>query len=67
MFPAIREVKNRSLFGYVDSDRCGDKIDRSTKGHVFKFQGTPTSWSSKKQSVVALSFRKAEYVAEAVG
>lgn len=44
------------LVGYTDSDWCGDKGDRkSTAGQVFLFGGTPVSWGSKKEAVVALS------------
>ena len=57
----VTELLN--MIGYLDADWCGDKIDkRSTKGCVFMLQGTPISWSSKKQSIVALSSCEVEYV-----
>lgn len=52
------------LSGYVYSDWAGDQVDReSTAGYMFKVFGNTTSWSSKKQPVVALSSTEAEYVA----
>ncbi|GKV45648.1 hypothetical protein SLEP1_g52709 [Rubroshorea leprosula] len=52
--------------GYSDSDWAGDLDDRkSTSGYYFNFGATSFSWSSKKQSVVALSTCEAEYVAVA--
>lgn len=52
------------LYGYIDSDWCGDKEDRkSTAGFVFMYGSAPISWGSKKESVVALSSCEAEYVA----
>jgi hypothetical protein len=54
------------LEGFSDSDWCGDKDDRrSTSGYWFRFRNSPISWSSKKQSIVALSSCEAEYVAAA--
>jgi len=55
------------LFGYSDSDWCGDKDDRkSTVGYVFKFGTSPISWCSKKQSLVVLSTCEAEYTVAAM-
>ena len=52
------------LIGYSDSDFAGDCNDRkSTSGHIFFFGGMAVSWSSQKQSIVALSSCEAEYVA----
>lgn len=51
------------LVGYSDSDWGGDSDDRkSTTGYVFYLGDTAFTWSSKKQSVVALSTCEAEYV-----
>ncbi len=53
-----------SLIGYSDSDRTGDHADRkSTSGFVFTLNRGPISYGSKKQTVVALSSTKAEYIA----
>lgn len=52
------------LVGYSDSDWGGDNDDRkSTTRYVFYLGDTAFTWSSKKQSIVALSTYKAEYVA----
>ena len=51
------------LIGYSDSDFAGDCHDRkSTSGHIFFFSGMAVSWSSQKQSIVALSSCEAEYI-----
>ena len=50
--------------GFVDVDWAGDLDQRiSTSGYVFNLFGGADSWMSKKQSVVALSTTKAEYMA----
>ena len=52
------------LLAYADSDWANDSIERrSTSGFVVLLNGTPISWSSGLQSVVALSSCEAEYVA----
>ena len=50
--------------GFVDANWAGD-LDKkiSTSGYVFNLFGGAVSWMSKKQSVVALSTTKVEYVA----
>ena len=49
---------------HVDADFAGDPSDRiSVTGYVFMSFGTPFSWSSKKQPVVATSTAEAEYTA----
>ncbi|XP_050919733.1 secreted RxLR effector protein 161-like [Lathyrus oleraceus] len=54
LFPFGAET-NSELLSYSDSDWCGDRVDiRSTYGYLFKFLGSPISWCSKKQPVVAL-------------
>ena len=64
LFPRKTDQKTMSLLGYSDSDWCGNKTNRkSTTGYLFKFLGALISWSSKKQSVVALSSCEAEYIA----
>ena len=56
--------KEKDLIGYCDSDWAGD-IDtlKSTSGYVFQLGNSAISWSSRKQTSVARSSTKAEYVA----
>ena len=55
---------NSNLCGYADSDFAGDLNDRkSTSGYIFMLNNGVISWSSKKQTVVALSTAEAELVA----
>ncbi len=51
------------IVGYVDAD-WGSQVDdrKSTTGYLFKAQGSAISWSSKKQTTVALSSCEAEYM-----
>ena len=52
------------LFGYADADWASDINDRkSTSGYVFKLASATVSWSSKKQTSVALSSTEAKYIA----
>jgi hypothetical protein len=49
--------------GYVDADLAGDKVTRkSMSGYIFLVNGSPVSWSSKRQSMVALSSTESEYI-----
>lgn len=51
---------------YMDSDYAGNRQDRrSISGYVSIFAGGAFSWSSTRQSTMALSTMKAEYIAEA--
>jgi len=55
---------DQMIVGYSDSDLSGDKDDRkSTVAYVFMIGNAAFLWSSKKESVVALSSIKAEYIA----
>ncbi|GJT02324.1 copia protein [Tanacetum coccineum] len=48
---------------YADSDHAGDYIDRKSTSGVCTFMGCClTSWFSKKQTALAISTTKAEYV-----
>ena len=52
------------LTGYNDADWANDKDERnSTLGYAFILGGGVVSWYSKKQSCIALSTMKSEYVA----
>jgi hypothetical protein len=54
------------LIGYCDADYVGDRIDRkSTSGSCQLLGDNLISWSSKRQSTIALSTAKAEYIAAA--
>lgn len=54
------------LLAFVDADWASDINDRrSTTGFVFLISGGAISWSSKKQTSVALSSTEAEYMAAA--
>ena len=55
-----------TLGGFVDADWANERSDRSsTSGYVFKLAGGAISWSSKKQTSIALSSTEAEYIAGA--
>jgi hypothetical protein len=50
--------------GYADADWGSDLTQRkSTTGYIFMMNGGPISWTSKKQTTVALSTMEAEYMA----
>jgi hypothetical protein len=52
------------LIGYSDSDYAGCKVDRKSTSGTCQFLGRSlVSWSSKKQTFVALSTAEVEYVA----
>jgi hypothetical protein len=51
------------LIGYSDFDYVGCKVDRKSTSGICQFMGRSLgSWSSKKQTSVALSTAEAEYV-----
>jgi hypothetical protein len=51
------------LIGYSNSDYAGCKVDRKSTSETCQFLGRSlVSWSSKKQTFVALSTAEAEYV-----
>ena len=61
-----KKSKNNSdveVHGYTDSNFCGDQDEKkSITGYIFMIEGAPISWSSRKQSIMALSSCEAEYV-----
>ena len=55
--------KKVSLNGYADADWARDVDARkSTSGYVFQIGSSTVSWTSKRQTVVALSTTEAEYI-----
>ena len=59
-------LSGSTLFGYADADWASDVNDhKSTSGYMFKLAGTAVSWSSKKQTSIALSSIKVEYITRA--
>lgn len=59
-----RGICHNDIIGYADADYAGDIENRkSTSGYVFISQNAAISWSSRKQSVVAISTCEAEYMA----
>ena len=57
------ESLSTSLVGYFDSAHADTGSRRSTCGYIFLLHGSPISWSSRVQRVIALSTTEAEYVA----
>jgi hypothetical protein len=56
--------KQLNLEAYCDSSHGSDLDDgKSTTGWIFLLNGTPISWSSKKQTVPSSSSTESEYVA----
>ena len=58
-----RGESNAEVVGYSDNDFAGDYNDRKSTSDLFFFGGMAVSWSSQKQSIVALSSCEAEYIA----
>jgi hypothetical protein len=55
-----------TLFRYADMDWTSNVNDHKlTSGYMFKLAGAAVSWSSKKQTSVALSSTEAEYISRA--
>nr|GEU99725.1 copia protein [Tanacetum cinerariifolium] len=54
--------RNRTIV-YADYDHAGDYVDRKSTNGIFTFMGCClTSWFAKKQTALAISTTKAEYV-----
>uniref|UniRef100_A0A0K8T1E2 Reverse transcriptase Ty1/copia-type domain-containing protein n=2 Tax=Lygus hesperus TaxID=30085 RepID=A0A0K8T1E2_LYGHE len=51
------------LTAYADSDWANDTSRKSTSGFLIQIFGAAVSWSSRKQSITALSSTEAEFVA----
>ena len=62
------EKVNIELLAYLDSDWVGSSIERkSNSGYYFSLGSGMISWFSQKQTSVALSSTKAEYIASSLG
>ncbi|UYV80029.1 hypothetical protein LAZ67_18001468 [Cordylochernes scorpioides] len=60
----ILYASHQELTGYSDSDYARDIDSRkSTTGYIFMLNHGAVSWSSQKQSTVALSTTESEYIA----
>ena len=56
--------KQQQLIAYADAKWSGDSENRkSNTGFLFGYFGAPISWTSHKQSIIALSSTETEYVA----
>jgi transposase InsO family protein len=59
-----RSEGDQELHCYVDADWAEDATDRkSNSGYLFHLNGGIVSWTSRKQTIVALSTAEAEYEA----
>ncbi|MBW0532952.1 hypothetical protein O181_072667 [Austropuccinia psidii MF-1] len=53
----------RGLVGWADADYANDQCNhKSISENLLSYHGNPVSWTSKKQSVVAQSTTKAEFI-----
>jgi hypothetical protein len=63
----IRRPRRWRIIAYTDSNYATDTHDRkSISGSIVTIDGSLVSWASKKQDIVALSSREAEYIASTV-
>lgn len=63
-FNRIKAEKGLILTRFCDADYAGDLDSRkSTSGYMFLLNGSPITWMSRKQSIIAQSTTVAEYVA----
>ena len=51
------------LQGYADADWAGSAVDRKSTSSCFTLGSAMVSWCSRKQTTMALSTAKAEYIA----
>jgi hypothetical protein len=58
-----KKTNDKQMIGYTDADYASDADRHSKSGVVFMNTGGPISWSSKKQSTIALSTTESEYIA----
>ena len=61
-----RKSSDYSLVGYCDADFARDRVERKRTSRSFQFLGDNLiSWTSKRQSTIALSTTEAKYIAAA--
>jgi hypothetical protein len=54
---------DEGLEAYVDADWASQPHRHSMSGYVIMLNGGPVAWSSRKQSIIALSTAESEYIA----
>jgi hypothetical protein len=60
---SLQKEQNFTLVGYSNVDFVGDIDDRiSTSGYLMNMGSTTISWNYKKQTTIANSSAKAEYI-----
>ena len=60
----VSDAEKNRIKVYVDSDHAGDlRTRKSRTGYIVMMNGGPISWTSRLQSLVALSSTEAEYYA----
>ena len=57
------DLLNQDMNIFCDADWASDADRKSVSGYVITIGGGTVTWSSKKQSTVALSTAKAKYIA----
>lgn len=63
LFPRTQKTADLRLVGYSDVDFGGNEDERkNTSGSIYFLNEAPVSWSSKKQTVIALSSYESEYI-----
>ena len=63
VYTAGNSKHDYGLYGFVDSDWAKSQDRKPIGGYVFMLGNAATSWSSKKQTLVDLSTKEAEYTA----
>lgn len=63
-YECMNDATRNILVGYCDADWASDSDSRKSQtGYVFYLNGAPVSWTSIKQTTVALSSVESEYMA----
>jgi hypothetical protein len=56
-------IQDTGLEAFIDVDWGSQPHRHSISGYVVFLQGLPIAWSTRKQSIIALSMAEAEYIA----